>query len=47
MDKTKAVARCASCETVIPIRVTSDETIEPIGITACCEEAAYEVLELN
>ncbi len=45
-EKTKAVARCAGCGAIVPVRVWSDGTIHSIsGEAACsCEESAFEVI---
>jgi hypothetical protein len=44
-DKTKAAARCAKCENILPVRISADGTVVPIGMPACCEGAEFEVLE--
>jgi hypothetical protein len=45
-EKVKAVARCAGCGAIVPVRVWADETIHSIsGEAACsCEESAFEVI---
>jgi hypothetical protein len=44
-EKTKAVARCGTCENILPVRVSPDGAIDPIGLPDCCDDGEYEVLE--
>jgi hypothetical protein len=44
-EKTKAVAICAMCENILPVRISPDGTVSPIGMPECCEGTEYEVVE--
>lgn len=44
MDKDRAVAVCESCEEILPVRITSDDEIEPIGFSCDCGDGDGETL---
>ncbi|WP_114576830.1 hypothetical protein [Saliphagus sp. LR7] len=44
--KDRAAAVCKSCEEIVPVRITPDEEIEPIGFSWDCRGGDGETLKI-